>query len=398
MPQEKILISGTGCALADFLYADLRFDTEVFSGYLSRETGDGGLIPGKLVFTEEFEKFAGKPYNKVLKEITGNRMPNAFNIGGPGLVSLIHASQILEDQDFSVKFYGSLGNDKTAEIIVDLVQKTPLDISNYKIISNKPTSFTDVFSDPTFDNGNGERTFVNNIGAAWDYYPEMIGNNFFGSHIVSFGGTALVPQIHDNLSFLLLKARNNGCITVVNTVFDFRNEKAYPGKPWPLGKNDESLGLIDVLIMDHEEALKISGQQTLDNTILYFTKKQVSSFIITNGARDVIVFSDGRFFEKTGPIKFPVSRMITEELKRNGDTTGCGDNFAGGIIASLAMQLKVRKRGQFSVKEALAMAIASGGFTCSYLGGTYLETYKGEKWAKIQNFLSDYNLQTSKTQ
>jgi sugar/nucleoside kinase (ribokinase family) len=397
MQDNKIVISGIGCALADFLYSKVRFDSPVFSRYLSKEAGDGGLGPGKLVFTEEFEKFAGKPYAEVLKELTDNGSPDAFNIGGPGLVSMIHAAQMLEDEDFKAKFYGILGKDKTAQSIIDRVICSPLDISNFQKISERPTPFTDVFSDPTFDNGNGERTFVNSIGAAWDYFPDMIAESFFSSDIVCFGGTALVPQIHDNLTFLLRKARQNDCITVVNTVFDFRNEKARPGKPWPLGNNEDSYRLIDALILDHEEALKISGQQTLEKAIVFFTRKQVASFIITDGARDVTVFSDGRFFEKTGPVKYPVSRRVTEALRKKGDTTGCGDNFAGGIIASLALQLRTRVRGQFSVTEALALAVASGGFACSYLGGTFIETYKGEKRLKIQDFLSDYMMQIRKT-
>ena len=100
MQQEKIVISGTGCALADFLYTNVRFSSPVFLGYLSKKAGDGGLSPGKLVFTEEFEKFTGKPYPEVLNELTGNSAPDAFNIGGPGLVSMIHAAQMLEDENF----------------------------------------------------------------------------------------------------------------------------------------------------------------------------------------------------------------------------------------------------------------------------------------------------------
>ena len=106
------------------------------------------------------------------------------------------------------------------------------------------------------DGGHGERTFVNNIGAAWDYYPEYLNRSFFDSHIICFGGTALVPQIHDNLTRLLAKAKNNDCITVVNTVYDFRNEKNDPGSPWPLVEDNGDYGLIDILIMDCEEAIE----------------------------------------------------------------------------------------------------------------------------------------------
>jgi hypothetical protein len=41
------------------------------------------------------------------------------------------------------------------------------------------------------DGGHGGRTFVNNIGAAWKYFPENLTHDFFDSQIVCFGGTFL---------------------------------------------------------------------------------------------------------------------------------------------------------------------------------------------------------------
>ena len=69
MEGGKIVISGTGCALADFLNTKISFDSRFFKKYLSAKSGDGGLEPGKLVFTEELEKFSGKPFQEILKEI-----------------------------------------------------------------------------------------------------------------------------------------------------------------------------------------------------------------------------------------------------------------------------------------------------------------------------------------
>ena len=57
MNNKKIIISGAGCALADFLYTDISFNSPGFKKYLSKNPGDGGLSPGKLVFNEELEKF-----------------------------------------------------------------------------------------------------------------------------------------------------------------------------------------------------------------------------------------------------------------------------------------------------------------------------------------------------
>jgi sugar/nucleoside kinase (ribokinase family) len=399
MSKNKIIISGTGCALADYLFTGVRFNSPEFQKYLSRKPGDGGLCPGKLVFTEEIEKFVAKPYQDILKELTGNKAPDKFNIGGPGLVSLINASQLLYGSHFDVRFYGGTGKDETAKLIFDLVRKTPLNVSDYKPISDKFTPFTDVFSDATYDNNLGERTFINNIGAAWDYSPELLGNDFFNSDIVCFGGTALVPQIHDNLTFLLEKAKKNNCYTVVNTVFDFRNEKNKPGQPWPLGQKEKSFKLIDLLIMDREEAIRISGSDSIDQAAMYFIEQKVSTFIITNGAKDMYVFSDGQIFQKKELINLPVSMKITEELMRDpalkGDTTGCGDNFAGGAIASLAWQLRTSESGKFDFNEMLAWAVASGGFACYYLGGTYFEKNYHDKFSKVEVYKNEYLKQIS---
>jgi hypothetical protein len=92
---SKIIVAGTGCALADYLYTGVRCSAPTFRKYLSQKPGDGGLTPGKLVFMEELEKCAGIPYSEICKEITDGKSPDAFNIGGPGLVSLINTSQIL---------------------------------------------------------------------------------------------------------------------------------------------------------------------------------------------------------------------------------------------------------------------------------------------------------------
>ncbi len=389
MSHGKIVISGTGCALADFLYSKMRFDSPSFRKYLSKQAGDGGLCPGKLVFTEELEKFSGVDYPMILNEISGNNIPDTFNLGGPGLVSFIHASQILDTREYEIKFYGNLGNDEIADKILELVRKTPLDIANYKKRSNLATPSTDVLSDPTFAGGNGERTFVNNIGAAWDFSPEMLNDDFFKSAITCFGGTALVPHIHDNLSDLLKRSKQNNSITVVNTVFDFRNEKKNPKIPWPLITSEESFELIDVLITDREEAIRISGQKNETDAARFFIRKKISSFFITNGANDIIVFSDGRLFNKLDLKFFPVSGIVTPELRLSGDTTGCGDNFAGGIIASLALQIK-DQRTPFDIISALSWAVASGGFCCSYIGGTFIESYPGEKLNRIEDFRNSY--------
>lgn len=394
MLNRKIHIVGTGCALADFLYAKVGFHAPGFQKYLSQRTGDGGLSPGKLVFTSELEAFARKPYFEILGEIVQGKGYHSVNLGGPSLVSMIHAAQLLPQELFEVSFYGCTGTDETATLIREKVAKTPLNCDNYITLSGKNTAFTHVLSDPAFDGGHGERTFINNIGASWDYHPGLLPPLFFEADLVCFGGTALVPLLHDNLTNLLKNAKENNAITLVNTVFDFRNEKERPSEKWPLGNQSESFPLIDILIMDCEEALKISGTSSVHDAAGYFEKSGVGSFIITNGNQNLLAFSNGSLFSPMDVRCFPVSEEVGRQLRespdRKGDTTGCGDNFAGGVIASLAVQFSSKQKGTLDFVEAISWGVASGGFTCFYLGGTWLEKTVGEKRGIIEPIQKKY--------
>lgn len=393
---RKMHISGAGCALADFVYNGIDFSSDVFQKYRSRQAGDGGLFPGRLIFTEEFETYTGKNYLDSLQELTECRQPDVFNIGGPSIVSLIHAAQLLSADQFSVQYFGTTGRDDTARRLRSLLNKTPLDISHYEQRSDKPTPFTHVLSDPDFDNGNGERTFINNIGASWDYGQDDLPDSFFQADLVCLGGTALVPHLHDHLHNILARCKANHALTLVNTVFDFRNEKATPGQPWPLGDSAQSFPLIDLLIVDLEEGLRISGGRDLAEASAFFQGSGVQAFMITRGAQPVVCWSQGSSFQQKTLTEFPVSAAIAEKLRdglmQGGDTTGCGDNFVGGVITSVVEQLE-KGQAHPDLAEACALGIVSGGFACSYGGGTYFEKRTGEKRRHIDELHRAYQVQ-----
>jgi len=393
--QQKIIVSGVGCCLVDLLYNGIDFNSETIRPYLSKERGDGGLTPGKLVFQEEFETFCKVPFIEVLNMITGGKSHDKINIGGPSIVSLINLAQLTGKENCEVRFYGRGGNDEIGKYLLSALQKTPVILKDYRLINSRTPS-TVVLSDPSFDNGHGERMFINSIGAAWEHRPEELDDDFFTSDIVVFGGTALVPRIHDNLTDLLRKAKSKGCITVVNTVFDFRNEKADPSKRWPLGESDVSYRFTDLLIADQEEALRLSGEHDRESALKFFIKNGVSSLIITNGSKNILVYSDGKLFGASETIEMPVSQRVVEENKSNkgGDTTGCGDNFVGGVIASVVNQ---RYNGILhpDLCEACSWGIVSGGFTCFYMGGTWFEEKPGEKLERIKPYYESYREQIS---
>jgi sugar/nucleoside kinase (ribokinase family) len=391
----KIIVSGVGCCLVDLLFNNIDFSSDTIRTYLSKKRGDGGLTPGHLVFQEEFEKYCGSSFDLVLNKITGGRTYDKINIGGPSIVSLIHIAQLIDKERCEVRFYGRGGEDIPGQFLLSSLKKTPVLLKDYKLINNRTPS-TVVLSDPSYDSGHGERMFLNSIGAAWDFSPDKLDDDFFNSEIVVFGGTALVPQIHDNLTSLLGRAKSKGCVTIVNTVFDFRSEKADPSKKWPLGESDESYRYIDLLITDKEEASRLSGEQDIESAIRFFQDKKVSSLIITNGSKNISVYSDGHFFNVSGFIEMPVSKKVTDELKftQGGDTTGCGDNFVGGVVASVVNQLYEGAKHP-DIKEACCWGVVSGGFTCFHMGGTFFEDNIGEKLSRIRPYYESYKKQIS---
>jgi sugar/nucleoside kinase (ribokinase family) len=393
----QIRISGAGCCLLDYLYTGIDFNNPSFQKYLSRTDGDGGFSPGKLVFTDDFERFSRRKFTNLLPELTGGRASDKHNLGGPAIVAMIHAAQMLAEQA-EVRFYGALGNDNTGRTILSIIRQTPVKPARI-ISSEKDSPYTYVLSDPNYNNGYGERTFINNIGAAWDILPRHLDEEFYHSDIVVFGGTALVPNLHDNLPAMLRRAKDHHCITVVNTVYDFRNEKKNAGKAWQLGNGEGSYPHTDLLIMDNEEAQRISGTASVQSAMDFFIAQHVASFIITNGPDPVWLYADGRIFSSDGPMQMPVSedivRMVRSGTIKGGDTTGCGDNFAGGVIASMAEQLRKKERRALSLPQACAWGMVAGGYTCFYPGGTYLEKQAGEKYRLLHPLYHEYINQIS---
>ncbi|MHC4887035.1 MAG: carbohydrate kinase family protein [Planctomycetota bacterium] len=384
-----IRIHGTGCSLMDYLYTDVDFSAEGFTRLVSKNTGDGGLTPGALVFTEHLEEFTGEPLAESLKPLVGDRNPDCANLGGPAVVALINAAQLLFDRDIAFEFFAGRGNDEAGAELMAIVEKTPLGIGNYQVVEGA-TPCTTVLSDPNHHDGKGERTFINTIGAAGHYLPDHLGDDFFKADILLFGATALVPVLHDHLADLLKKGREAGAINVVTTVYDFRNEERAPDQPWPLG----DLSLIDLLVTDAEEALKISGQATIEAAVDFFIGAGVGAAVVTHGAKAVHLASRGGLFAEQERITLPVSAAVDRDLENpdrpRGDTTGCGDNFAGGVLTSLAAQLDLGRREDLSLIEACAWGGCSGGFACFYPGGTMVESHPGEKMEAVGAYYIEY--------
>ncbi|MCL2069909.1 MAG: carbohydrate kinase family protein [Treponema sp.] len=353
---------------------------------------DGGLSIGRLVFAEDFERFIGKPYEKALAGITG-MPPTSKNLGGPSVVPLAHTAQVLGNEA-EVRYFGIRGNDELADHLEKLLKRIPF--AEYRLIKKDyPSPRTDVISDPNYNDGHGERTFINLLGAANHFYPQDLEADFYKADIVKFGGTGLVPPIHRSLTELLKPAREAGVITVVNLVYDFLGDISAPGKKWKLGAGDDAYPLIDILLADKDEALKTSGAATVEESIQWFISQGTGAVIVTEGAQPIKLAAKKGIFPPMGITAMPVCEEAVRELaahpERRGDTTGCGDNFVGGVVVSLAEQLGSGvSKGKLDLRECVVHGAAAGGFACFIVGGTYYESRPGEKRERIAHYVDAY--------
>ena len=246
-------ISGVGCCLYDYLYNNIAFDAPGFMRFLSQTPGDGGITPGELVFAESLSRYMNMPAGKCIRTLTGGKEPDSVNLGGPALVAMIHASQLLPPE-WDISFYAGLGKDRSSGKLSEDLSGFPLDF-RCKQIGGSSVPSTVVLSDPRWNEGAGERTFINRLGSALDFTPHILDRDFFESDICLWGGTALVPPLHDSLGELMGQVKERGGFNLVGTVYDFRNQAAAPSARWPLGsREDPAYPRIDLLITDREEA------------------------------------------------------------------------------------------------------------------------------------------------
>ena len=391
-------INGLGCSLVDNIYSPIDFGSDAYKKWSRENNNRTGIITGGLIFGEDLEKSSGRKYKDILNEITGKNLSPDKNVGGPAVVALINIVQMIEENKISIGFFGARADDENGRYIAEKLGLFDIDLSGYIVVDGQ-TPFTDVLSDPSYNNNNGERSFVNYIGAAGQISGHDIDDSFFDADILIYGGTALTPLLHDDLSFLLKKGKENDCYNFVNTVYDFRNQNINPDKPWPLVSKNDDFKLIDLLITDNEEALKISGQRTKEEAVRFFAEMGIRSVIITHGSEEIFCFSDGTFFVEKSSFGLSVSESAGRKMKQldgesSADTTGCGDNFAGGVYASTALQLKNNRSIKPSLKQAAAWGVVSGGFAGLYQGGVYYEEKPGEKLEKLKSLFEEYKYQT----
>jgi sugar/nucleoside kinase (ribokinase family) len=416
MPSHAFRVHGAGCGMADFIHADIDFQAPALLPYHSRIPGDGGLEMGKLIFQADLLRFSaarraegqptGATWGEILAHLTGTASPTpVFNGGGSAAAALAAAAQLLRPSRTPVTYYGISGDDGNAARLRHLLAQTPLDMTCFRLRPGRTPS-AHVFADPKADGGRGDRFFIPSSGDDFPIEDAFQGESFTQAAINLYAGTAMVPSLHRSLPSLLQKSRRRGAITVVGTVFDSVAEKAAPGEPWPMGEG-EAFPFIDLLVADAAEirGLAGSGPVSVEACVDALLGRGLASVVVTNGADPVYYRSIGGIFGDCRGYAHPVPSLVASVRDRQGnpgDTSGAGDNFLGGLVTDLILQLladdfypkgephverELMEVCPLRLSRAVAFGNIAGGLACLQTGGIRLERTTGENLGRVRAHL-----------
>ncbi len=230
-----------------------------------------------------------------------------------------------------VRLASIAGGDERGDELLAILNGAGVDTS-LVVRSELPTSSTVVLVRP-----DGARAFFHQPGCAVSDFPiEFPG----GCSHFHFGNVFALPRFRPRAGQIMARAREARMTTSLDTAWDARQEWA--------AVIDPALPYTDVLFVNGEEALRLSGCAELDGAASYFLDRGVRLVVLKLGARGCSIRSAEESVDVPG---FAVEAV---------DTTGAGDCFTGGFLAALEHGMAVR--------DAAAFANAVGALNVGQLG------------------------------
>ena len=242
---------------------------------------------------------------------TVNAEGSVEDLGGKGLNQAVAARRA----GAKVHLWAMVGDDLAGGRIADCLAAEGIGAERLERIS-RPTDRSIVIVDRC-----GENMIVSEVGCARLFDP------FGGSGAANWLGLADWVILQGNLrpqatKRIVSEVRARGCLILYNASPLDASETALPG-------------LVDVLVVNRQEAYALSGLEAPVDPTLALVGKGAAAVVVTLGG-DGVMFRD-----QEGPGSFPAYPVSTI------DTSGAGDVFIGVLAAGLHRGL------------ALAAAVAS---------------------------------------
>lgn len=309
-------------------------------------------LPGKpaefLVTTEWLKGTAGLTPDQVIHNIPKSaRQSPIIRKGGPAASAAQAIHQF--DPNTQVTFVGYRGNDHLGKWLLEHFKKHGMAANRLMIGHGTPTGFTlvrELQSKPPL------RNFILEIGANRALTANSLQDSDFKIDFFHIGGNFLCPNL--NLVEVCKTAHSKGVPFIsLDTVAD-------PLDQWRLPELADQL---DLLMMDLQEAQKISGQQEPENILEHFRGLGYPAVVIKMGAEGSYGYAANSrlLYDRPGVFRMPISRLIQCLPDENKSPTGTGDIYSGVLVDCIARGL--------NLPTAMAMATAAAGFKLLNKGG-----------------------------
>jgi sugar/nucleoside kinase (ribokinase family) len=255
-----------------------------------------------------------------------------LTVGGSGAIVATGAARL----GLRVGFCGVVGDDPFGDFLRDELERRGVDVGGLVVDVARPTGVTVVLARPN------DRAILTHAGTIADLRTDLIDPARLGRarhvHVSSyFLQRSLAPE----LPALFGHVRAGGATTSVDPNWD-------PSEGWDGGLRD-LLGHIDVFLPNAAEATRIAHVAELDDAVLALAER--AGVVVAKAGADGALAAHGeRLVRAAAP-------TIIDAL----DTTGAGDAFDAGYLASMLA-------GE-PLERSLAIANACGALSTRAVGG-----------------------------
>jgi sugar/nucleoside kinase (ribokinase family) len=247
-------------------------------------------------------------------------------IGGAGTYIALSSSYYTKDQ----KIVSVVGDDFPDETLNDLKSRG-IDIEGIQIKEGEKTFF---WSGKYHNDMNSRDTLVTELNVLENFDP-LIPASYQGVEFLMLGN--LAPAVQKQVIERLDKRPKLIAMDTMNFWMDIAMDDLM-----------ETIKLVDILIINDEEARQLSGEYSLVTAAKKIMAMGPKNLIIKKGEHGALLFdNDSVFFAPALP------------LESVFDPTGAGDTFAGGFIGYLA------RSGDISF-ENMKSAVVAGSAMASF--------------------------------
>jgi sugar/nucleoside kinase (ribokinase family) len=281
-------------------------------------------------------------------------------VGGAGTFIALSASNFIKDQ----RIVSVVGDDFPQETL-DLLRSKGVALEGLQIKEGEKTFF---WSGRYHNDMNSRDTLVTELNVLGDFDP-IIPDSYQGAEYLMLGN--LSPQVQRQVIERLTTRPKLIAMDTMNFWMDIA-----------LDDLKQTLKLIDVLIINDEEARQLSGEYSLVKASRVIREMGPKTLIIKKGEHGALLFQgDQVFFAPALP------------LEDVFDPTGAGDTFAGGFIGYIAATDDASFE---NMKRAIIAGSALASFCVEKFGTErLLEISHDEVEARIARFVSLTNFEMS---